>query len=149
MAEVFYYNPEIIAYSGSPLPTHLIEARVRDEFAGFAKLIYRSSPFKHFYLDKLTVIPEHRNNGVGHQLVERAIGLIEEHRCAGLLRDLTIIKNPDSKFYSSKGWKHIEEYPGWYGYNMPATVDRTDLIKAFVKTRRWIKRTFDKDIPVV
>lgn len=128
-------------------PVHRMLLKEGKVSPGYLDFVFRNTPVPYVYLDNMVVHEEYRGEGYGSKLLEVFNALVRNSNRPGLLRNII----PDSDFaygiYEKHGWVQIEEFPGWYTFNLLTPWDRQTVVKTIHQTRGWIARSF-KNYPL-
>ncbi|HJU73916.1 MAG TPA: GNAT family N-acetyltransferase [Gemmatimonadaceae bacterium] len=101
------------ALFGSPRYAECVIARIGDTPVGFALFFHNFSTFAArpgIYLEDLFVLPEHRGQGVGGELLRHLARLAVERNCARFEWAVLDWNAPAIKFYTSLGARPMNDW---------------------------------------
>jgi ribosomal protein S18 acetylase RimI-like enzyme len=73
----------------------------------------RAAAFAH--IDSIAVLPEHRNEGIGHQLLQAVIEETRQRHCRTVALEVATPNEAGIAFFKSHGFREVRKLPNYYG----------------------------------
>ena len=68
------------------------------------------------HIDSIGVLPDHRNQGIGHQLLQALIGEARQHHCRTAVLEVATANEAGIAFFQSHGLRQVHTLPNYYGH---------------------------------
>ena len=109
---------------------HKLELIIDGQNIGYAKLLYKNSPFPFYYLSSLHIYEQYRGQGNGKDFLASIKNFLDSKGKCGILMNLIQKDSPAKTMYSKYGWQEIPYQSGWYIYNPPKNLSYGQVNKA-------------------
>jgi ribosomal-protein-alanine N-acetyltransferase len=76
----------------------------------------RAGPLAH--IDSIAVLPNHQNQGIGHQLLQELIQQARPRGCRSLALEVATPNQAGIAFFKSHGFQEVRELPNYYGRHL-------------------------------
>jgi len=67
------------------------------------------------HIDSIAVLPAHRNQGIGHQLLRTLTEEARQRRCKTLALEVATPNESGIAFFKSRGFREVRKLPNYYG----------------------------------
>jgi ribosomal-protein-alanine N-acetyltransferase len=118
--EFLYYlhGPNCILLVGSP------DGRV----VGYtAAVVRRPRTGVLLHIDSIGVLPDHRNQGVGRQLLQALIDEARHRRCRTVVLEVATPNEAGIAFFKSHGFHEVRKLPNYYGHTLDGLLMTAEL----------------------
>jgi ribosomal-protein-alanine N-acetyltransferase len=70
------------------------------------------------HIDSIAVLPAHRNQGIGNQLLQALTEQARQRRCKTLVLEVATPNEAGIAFFKSHGFREIRKLPNYYGRSL-------------------------------
>jgi ribosomal protein S18 acetylase RimI-like enzyme len=79
------------------------------------------------HIDSIGVLPDHRNRGIGHQLLQTLIDEARHRHCRIVVLEVATPNEAGIAFFKSHGFHQVRKLPNYYGQALDGILMTADL----------------------
>ncbi len=130
---IYYYGQykygveEFLHYLYGPRCTLLVAASDEHVVGYTAAVVRRPRAGAILHIDSIAVLPEHRGQGIGHQLLKALIQAARQHGCKTLILEVATPNEAGIAFFKSRGFREVRNLPNYYGRGLDGILMITEI----------------------
>ena len=106
----------------------LLVATPNEHVVGYtAAVVRRPRAGAVLHIDSIAVLPEHRSQGIGHQLLDALVQEARQHRCNTLVLEVATPNEAGIAFFKSHGFREVRKLPNYYGRGLDGILMITEI----------------------
>jgi ribosomal-protein-alanine N-acetyltransferase len=102
----YLYGPNCILLVAAP-DGHVV---------GYTAAVRRPGAGAILHIDSIGVLQDHRNQGIGHQLLQALTEEARQRRCKTLVLEVATPNEAGIAFFKSHGFHEVRKLPNYYGH---------------------------------
>ncbi len=128
---IYYYGQykfgvdEFLYYLYSPNCILLVAASGA-HVTGYTAAVRRPRAAAILHIDSIAVLPKHRNQGIGNQLLQALIEEARQRRCKTLALEVATPNEAGLAFFKSHGFRQVRKLPNYYGRHLDGILMTAD-----------------------
>ncbi len=112
----YLYGPDCI----------LLVAAPNGHIVGYTAAVRRPRAGAILHIDSIAVLPEHRNQGIGNQLLQALTEEARQRRCKTLVLEVATPNEAGIAFFTSHGFREVRKLPNYYGRRLDGILMTAD-----------------------
>lgn len=130
---IYYYGQykfgvaEFLYYLYGPNCTLLVAAPNGHVVGYTAAVVRRPRTGAILHIDSIAVLPAHRNQRIGNQLLQTLIEQARQRRCKMLVLEVATPNEAGIAFFKSHGFREVRKLPNYYGHSLDGILMTAEL----------------------